>query len=82
MSLVGPRPLPVEQVNANPELLTARHEVFSGVTGWWQVNGRSNLSAEEAVRLDLFYIENWALSLDLFIILKTVGVLLRRRGAY
>jgi exopolysaccharide biosynthesis polyprenyl glycosylphosphotransferase len=82
MSLVGPRPLPVEQVNANPELLTARHEVFSGVTGWWQVNGRSNLSAEEAVQLDLFYIENWALSLDLFIILKTVGVLLRRRGAY
>jgi lipopolysaccharide/colanic/teichoic acid biosynthesis glycosyltransferase len=46
------------------------------------VNGRSNLTAEEAVRLDLFYIENWALSLDLFIILKTVGVLLRRRGAY
>jgi exopolysaccharide biosynthesis polyprenyl glycosylphosphotransferase len=82
MSLVGPRPLPVEQVNANPELLTARHEVFSGVTGWWQVNGRSDLSAEEAVRLDLFYIENWALSLDLFIILKTIGVLLRRRGAY
>jgi len=82
MSLVGPRPLPVEQVNANPELLTARHEVFSGVTGWWQVNGRSNLSAEEAVRLDLFYIENWALSLDLFIILKTIGILLRRRGAY
>ncbi|CAN5496710.1 sugar transferase [soil metagenome] len=82
MSLVGPRPLPVEQVNANPELLTPRHEVLTGVTGWWQVNGRSNLSAEEAVRLDLFYIENWALSLDLFIILKTVGVLLGRRGAY
>jgi len=82
MSLVGPRPLPVEQVNANPELLTPRHEVLTGVTGWWQVSGRSDLSAEEAVRLDLFYIENWALSLDLFIILKTVGVLLRRRGAY
>ena len=82
MSLVGPRPLPVEQVNANPELLTPRHEVLTGVTGWWQVNGRSDLSAEEAVRLDLFYIENWALSLDLFIILKTIGVLLRRRGAY
>lgn len=82
MSLVGPRPLPVEQVQANPGLLNARHEVLSGVTGWWQVNGRSDLSAEEAVRLDLFYIENWALSLDLFIILKTVGVLFRRRGAY
>jgi exopolysaccharide biosynthesis polyprenyl glycosylphosphotransferase len=82
MSLVGPRPLPIEQVEANPELLTPRHEVLAGATGWWQVSGRSNLSAEEAVRLDLFYIENWSLSLDLFIVLKTVGVLLARRGAY
>ena len=82
MSLVGPRPLPVEQVEANPELLTPRLEVQAGVTGWWQVNGRSDLSAEEAVRLDLFYIENWSLSLDLFVVLKTVGVLLARRGAY
>jgi len=82
MSLVGPRPLPIEQVEANPELLTPRHEVLAGATGWWQVNGRSNLSAEEAVRLALFYIENWSLSLDLFIVLKTVGVLLARRGAY
>ena len=82
MSLVGPRPLPLEQVEANPELLTPRLEVQAGVTGWWQVNGRSDLSAEEAVRLDLFYIENWSLSLDLFVILKTIGVLLGRRGAY
>jgi len=82
MSLVGPRPLPLEQVEANPELLTPRLEVQAGVTGWWQVNGRSDLSAEEAVRLDLFYIENWSLSLDLFVVLKTVGVLLARRGAY
>ncbi len=82
MSLVGPRPLPVDQVKANPELLTPRHEVLAGVTGWWQINGRSDLAAQEAVRLDLFYIENWALSLDLFILLKTFGVLLGRRGAY
>ncbi|MGH2791648.1 MAG: sugar transferase [Actinomycetota bacterium] len=82
MSLVGPRPLPLEQVEANPELLTPRHEVKAGMTGWWQVNGRSDLSPEKAVRLDLFYIENWSLSLDLFVVLKTVGVLLARRGAY
>ena len=82
MSLVGPRPLPVEQISANLELLRSRHEVPAGVTGWWQINGRSNLSAEEALRLDLFYIENWSLTLDLYIMLKTVQVLLTRRGAY
>jgi exopolysaccharide biosynthesis polyprenyl glycosylphosphotransferase len=82
MSLVGPRPLPVDQVAANLELLGPRHEVPAGVTGWWQVNGRSDLSPEEALRLDLFYIENWSLSLDLYILLKTVGVIVARRGAY
>ena len=82
MSLVGPRPLPVDQVAANLELLGPRHEVPTGVTGWWQVNGRSDLSPEEALRLDLFYIENWSLSLDLYILLKTIGVIFARRGAY
>jgi exopolysaccharide biosynthesis polyprenyl glycosylphosphotransferase len=82
MSLVGPRPLPVDQVAANLELLGPRHEVPAGVTGWWQVNGRSDLSPEEALRLDLFYIENWSLAYDLFIIAKTVPVLLSSRGAY
>jgi lipopolysaccharide/colanic/teichoic acid biosynthesis glycosyltransferase len=81
MSLVGPRPLPAEQVVANPELLGPRHEVRAGLTGWWQVNGRSDVSAQEAIDQDLFYIENWSLSLDLYIIGRTVGVLLFRRGA-
>ena len=81
MSLVGPRPLPAEQVEANPELLGPRHEVRAGLTGWWQVNGRSDVSAEEAINQDLFYIENWSLSLDLYIIGRTVGVLLFHRGA-
>jgi exopolysaccharide biosynthesis polyprenyl glycosylphosphotransferase len=82
MSLVGPRPLPVDQVQANYELLAPRHEVPAGVTGWWQVNGRSDVAPEKAVKLDLFYIENWSLSLDLYILLKTIGVILARRGAY
>ncbi|MDQ3659516.1 MAG: sugar transferase [Actinomycetota bacterium] len=82
MSLVGPRPLPTDQVAANLELLGPRHEVPTGVTGWWQVNGRSSVAPEEALRLDLFYIENWSLSLDLYIMLKTFGVLMARRGAY
>ena len=82
MSMVGPRPLPVEQVKAHPELLADRHEVPAGITGWWQTNGRSDVSVEEALRLDLFYIENWSLALDMYILLRTVGVVLGRRGAY
>jgi exopolysaccharide biosynthesis polyprenyl glycosylphosphotransferase len=82
MSLVGPRPLPAEQVAANLELLSSRHEVPAGVTGWWQINGRSEVDFEEAIRMDLFYIENWSLSLDLYILLKTVGCVLAQRGAH
>ncbi|HJU57901.1 MAG TPA: exopolysaccharide biosynthesis polyprenyl glycosylphosphotransferase [Actinomycetota bacterium] len=81
MSLVGPRPLPIEQVAANPELLGPRHDVRAGITGWWQINGRSEVTAEEAVRHDLFYIENWSLGLDLSIMVRTIGVLLHTRGA-
>ena len=82
MSLVGPRPLWAEQVAANERLLGPRHEVPAGITGWWQINGRSNIDPEEAARLDQFYIENWSLSLDLYIILRTFGAVLARRGAY
>jgi exopolysaccharide biosynthesis polyprenyl glycosylphosphotransferase len=82
MSLVGPRPLPVEQVAANPDLLGPRHEMAAGMTGWWQINGRSQVLPEEAVRLDQFYIENWSLALDLYVLLKTVWVVFRRKGAY
>lgn len=82
MSLVGPRPLAADQVREKRDLLAPRHEVRAGVTGWWQINGRSDVGMEEAVRMDAFYIENWSLTLDLYILLKTVGVLLRRRGAY
>jgi lipopolysaccharide/colanic/teichoic acid biosynthesis glycosyltransferase len=82
MSLVGPRPLPADQVDANDELLGPRHDVPAGMTGWWQVNGRSDLPAEEAVVFDRFYIENWSVGLDLRILVKTIGVLFDRRGAY
>ena len=82
MSLIGPRPLPAEQVAANLELLGPRHEVSAGVTGWWQVQGRSNVGPEEAVQMDTFYIENWSLSLDMFILLKTAKALVTRKGAY
>ena len=82
MSIVGPRPLPAEQVAANLELLEPRHEVRAGMTGWWQTNGRSHLGPLDSVRLDLFYIENWSLALDLYILLKTVGAVWSGRGAY
>lgn len=81
MSLVGPRPLPVEQILANEQLLGPRHEVKGGLTGLWQISGRSDLDSAEALRIDRYYIENWSLSLDLYILLKTIGVVFTRRGA-
>ena len=81
MSLVGPRPLPIEQVGANSALLAPRQEVRAGITGWWQIQGRGVVRPEEAIEMDLFYIENWSLYLDLYILLKTVGSVLRRKGA-
>jgi exopolysaccharide biosynthesis polyprenyl glycosylphosphotransferase len=82
MSLVGPRPLPTEQVTANLELLGPRHEVSAGMTGWWQINGRSDVAPTQAVRLDAFYIENWSLAFDFYIVLKTISTVIERSGAY
>jgi len=81
MSLVGPRPLPAEQVAANREILGPRHEVRGGMTGLWQVSGRSELQSDEALRIDRFYIENWSFGLDLYILGRTIGAVLGRRGA-
>ena len=82
MSVVGPRPpLPAEvekyEFDARRRLL-----VKPGLTGLWQVSGRSGLSWEETVRLDLRYVENWSFAMDLMIIWKTVGAVLRGNGAY
>jgi exopolysaccharide biosynthesis polyprenyl glycosylphosphotransferase len=82
MSLVGPRPpLPVE-VDTYADDARRRLLVRPGMTGLWQVSGRSTLSWEESVRLDLRYVENWSLALDLVIVWKTFGAVLRGRGAY
>ena len=82
MSLVGPRPLPVRDFLRMEEAHKRRLGAVPGMTGYWQISGRSDLSFEEMVRLDLYYIENWSLSFDLKIILKTLGAVLRHEGAY
>lgn len=83
MSLVGPRPLPLRDVEKFSEHHFIRHEVLPGITGLWQVSGRSNITNfEEVVRLDTFYIANWSIWLDLRILLQTALVLLKKQGAY
>src|SRR5919107_440670 len=82
MSLVGPRSLPVRDFLRMEESHKGRLGAVPGMTGYWQTSGRSDLSFEEMVRLDLYYIENWSLSFDLKIILKTLGAVIRREGAY
>jgi exopolysaccharide biosynthesis polyprenyl glycosylphosphotransferase len=82
MSLVGPRPALPEEAARYVDHVRRRLVVKPGVTGMWQVNGRSELSWEETVRLDLRYVENWSFALDLQILWKTFSVILRGSGAY
>lgn len=82
MSLVGPRPPLPNEVTQYTREQRRRLAVKPGLTGPWQVSGRSDISFDEWVRLDIYYIQNWSLLLDLTILLKTVGVVLTRKGAY
>lgn len=82
MSWVGPRPPIPAEVARYDEWHHKRLEVTPGLTGLWQVSGRSNLSFDEMVKLDLYYAESWSLSLDLTVILRTLPVLVKREGAY
>lgn len=82
MSLVGPRPPLASEVEQWDERVSRRQLVKPGLTGLWQVSGRSDLSWDEAVRLDLYYTENWSLAGDFVIILRTIGAVLFGRGAY
>jgi exopolysaccharide biosynthesis polyprenyl glycosylphosphotransferase len=82
MSLVGPRPALPEEAARYADHVRRRLVVKPGLTGMWQVNGRSDLPWDESVRLDLRYVENWSLVLDLQILWKTVKVIFRGSGAY
>lgn len=82
MALVGPRPALPDEVTRYESDVLRRLTVKPGITGLWQVSGRSDLSWEDSVRLDLRYVDNWALRHDWLILARTVGAVLSHRGAY
>ncbi len=82
MSLVGPRPPLPEEVDAYEFDATRRLRVRPGITGLWQVSGRSDLSWEESLRLDLWYVDNWTVLLDLQVLVRTARAVIHGRGAY
>ena len=82
MSLVGPRPLPLRDYQLMEEWHRRRHVMLPGITGLWQVSGRSDLSFDDMVRLDLQYMETWSLKSDLHIVWRTTAAVVRSRGAY
>lgn len=82
MSLVGPRPLPQDESELFQEPYTLRFQVFPGMTGAWQVGGRSNLSFEQLCQLEMKYVLEWNIFSDVTILLKTLPAVLASRGAY
>jgi lipopolysaccharide/colanic/teichoic acid biosynthesis glycosyltransferase len=82
MSLVGPRPLPLRDYERLEPWHRRRYNVLPGITGLWQVAGRSDLTFDDLVRLDFYYLENWSIWLDISILFRTPAAILSRRGAY
>jgi exopolysaccharide biosynthesis polyprenyl glycosylphosphotransferase len=82
MSLVGPRPLPVRDYGLLEEWHCKRYLVLPGMTGLWQISGRSNLSFDDLVRYDFYYLDNWSIWLDISILAKTIPAVVSQRGAY
>ncbi len=83
MSLVGPRPLPLRDIAKFKPWHHIRHQVLPGITGLWQISGRSNIEDfDDAARLDLHYIDNWSIALDLEILLETIKIVCLGKGAY
>jgi exopolysaccharide biosynthesis polyprenyl glycosylphosphotransferase len=82
MSLVGPRPLPLRDYEQLEDWHRKRYLVLPGITGLWQVSGRSELDFDDLVRLDFLYLERWSIALDLSILLKTIPAVFTRRGAF
>jgi lipopolysaccharide/colanic/teichoic acid biosynthesis glycosyltransferase len=82
MSLVGPRPLPERDFERLEPWHLKRYLVLPGITGLWQVSGRSELDFDDLVRLDFLYLERWSVFLDLTILVKTIPAVITRRGAF
>jgi lipopolysaccharide/colanic/teichoic acid biosynthesis glycosyltransferase len=82
MSLVGPRPQVQNEVDLYSSAYRRRLLVKPGLTGLWQVSGRSDLSYDESERLDLYYVENWSLATDLMILWRTFRAVIKSSGAY
>jgi exopolysaccharide biosynthesis polyprenyl glycosylphosphotransferase len=82
MSLVGPRPLPIRDYEKLQPWHRKRYNVLPGITGLWQISGRSELTFDDLVRLDFYYLENWSIWMDITILLKTIPAVFGQRGAY
>ena len=82
MSLVGPRPIVDAEIDKYGEYISDYYLVPPGITGMWQVNGRSDTTYAERVAMDTWYVRNWSVWLDLILLAKTIGVVAARKGAY
>jgi lipopolysaccharide/colanic/teichoic acid biosynthesis glycosyltransferase len=82
MSLVGPRPIMTDQVKPYGQSIETYTGVRPGLTGFWQVSGRNTTTFQERARFDLYYVHNWSIWLDLYILARTIWVVLSRYGAY
>ena len=80
MSIIGPRPLMMKYLGRYTPEQARRHDVKPGITGWAQVNGRNAISWEDKFKLDVWYVDNWTLWLDLVILLKTIAAIFKREG--
>jgi len=82
MSVVGPRPQIIPEAEKYDSSARRRLRIKPGITGLWQVSGRSELPYSEMIRLDLFYVQNWSMEEDFMIILRTIPAIFRKKGAY
>lgn len=82
MSLVGPRPIVNDEIKKYGKYFADFMMVLPGITGLWQVSGRNDIDYEERVQLDVWYVRNWSLWLDIIILIRTIGVVVNRKGAY
>jgi len=82
MSLVGPRPIIQKEIVRYEKFITEYYSVLPGITGMWQVSGRSDIDYPERVRMDSWYVHNWSVWLDIVLLWRTISVVLKRKGAY